>query len=100
MWTAESLEATRLVRAARLRLRAQRTPLTAAFEPLPRRRLVEPAVDPADLPRRARLGRRAYRSRVLKPKETKPGAPPAGLALGAADPPRAHEAGPRRRVEG
>lgn len=53
MLTAESLEATRLVLDARLRLRAQRTTPAAALEPLARRGLAEPTVDPADPPRRA-----------------------------------------------
>jgi hypothetical protein len=62
MSIAESLVATRHVRDTRLRLRAQRTIPTAAFEPLARRRLAEPAAEPADLPRRvyeAGPGRRA-----------------------------------------
>jgi len=50
MSTAESLEATRLFCDASLRLHAQRTTLTAAFEPLAHRGLVETAVDPGDLP--------------------------------------------------
>jgi len=59
MWIAESLETTRLVRDPRPRPGAQRMTLTAAVEPLARRGLVKPAVDPADLPRahEARRGR-------------------------------------------
>jgi hypothetical protein len=56
MWTAESLETTRLVRNTYPRLRAQRTTQTAAFKPLVRRDSAEPSVDPAGRPRAHEAG--------------------------------------------